>query len=57
MYYCGRITRNLIINRRGKLKADIIETCEYLRAYYERPQLEDNGNRDDSESDNDEIDN
>ncbi len=47
----------LIVDRRGRLKADIIEACEYLRAWYGRPQLEDNGNRDDSESDNDEVDN
>ena len=45
-----------IMNHYSRLKADIIEVCECLRAWYGRPQLEDNGNSNDSENDDDEID-
>lgn len=31
-----------IVDRRGRLKADIIEACECLRAWYGKPQVEDN---------------
>jgi len=36
-----------IVDRRGKLKADIIETCECLRAWYGKPA----SNMEDSETD------
>lgn len=39
-----------IVDRRGRLKADIIEACECLRAWYGKPQVGDNS---DSESDKD----
>jgi len=36
-----------IVDRRGKLKADIIEACECLRAWYGKPA----SNMEDSETD------
>ena len=45
-----------IVDRRGRLKADIIEACECLRAWYGRPQFEDNSNSEDSENDDDRVD-
>ena len=40
-----------IVHRRSRLKADIIEACECLRAWYGRPKSEDSSCRDDSDSD------
>ncbi|KAI1685630.1 Dimer-Tnp-hAT dimerization containing protein [Pyrenophora tritici-repentis] len=34
-----------IVDRRGRLKADIIEACECLRAWYGKPQAERNSDR------------
>jgi hypothetical protein len=45
-----------IVDRRGRLKADIIEACECLRAWYGRPQFEDESNSEDGENDNDRVD-
>jgi hypothetical protein len=45
-----------IVDRRGRLKADIIEACECLRAWYGKPQVEDNSDSEDSENDNEWID-
>jgi len=42
-----------IVDRRGRLKEDIIEACECLRAWYGRPQFEDDSNSEGSENDND----
>ena len=42
-----------IVDRRGKLKADIIEACECLRAWYGKRQVEDSSDSGDSENDND----
>ena len=44
-----------IVDRRGRLKADIIEACECLRAWYGRPKFEDSSNEEDSENDSDDI--
>ncbi|EFZ03841.1 Ribonuclease H-like protein [Metarhizium robertsii ARSEF 23] len=41
-----------IVDRRGRLKADIIEACECLRAWYGKPQDEDDSDSEDSENDN-----
>ncbi|TKA63421.1 hypothetical protein B0A49_12977 [Cryomyces minteri] len=56
---CERLSSSAkltIVDRRGRLKANIIEACECLRAWYGRPKVEGSGNRDDSESDNDKVD-
>ncbi|KAI8416699.1 hypothetical protein FOFC_03012 [Fusarium oxysporum] len=45
-----------IVDRRGRLKADIIEACECLRAWYGKPQVEDDSDSEDSENDNEWID-
>ncbi|PWI65082.1 hypothetical protein PCL_07381 [Purpureocillium lilacinum] len=45
-----------IVDRRGKLKADIIEACECLRAWYGKPQVEDNSDSEDNDSDNEWLD-
>jgi hAT family protein len=45
-----------IVDRRGRLKADIIEACECLRAWYGRPQFEDDSHSEGSENDNDMVD-
>ncbi|KAL6405696.1 restless-like transposase [Ilyonectria robusta] len=45
-----------IVDRRGRLKADIIEACECLRAWYGKPQVEDNSDSEDSENDNEWVD-
>ena len=45
-----------IVDHHSRLKPDIIEVCECLRAWYRRPQLEDNSNSNDSENNDDEID-
>ncbi|KAL5610443.1 hypothetical protein FOBRF1_006560 [Fusarium oxysporum] len=45
-----------IVDRRGRLKADIIEACECLRAWYGKPQAEDDSDSEDSENDNEWID-
>jgi hypothetical protein len=45
-----------IVDRRGRLKVDIIEACECLRAWYGRPQFEDDSNSEGSENDNDMVD-
>ncbi|RKK51753.1 hypothetical protein BFJ69_g17925 [Fusarium oxysporum] len=45
-----------IVDRRGRLKADIIEACECLRAWYGKPQGEDDSDSEDSENDNEWID-
>ncbi|KAF7573256.1 Dimer-Tnp-hAT domain containing protein [Pyrenophora tritici-repentis] len=39
-----------IVDRRGRLKADIIEACECLRAWYGKPQAEGNSDIEDSEN-------
>jgi hypothetical protein len=44
-----------IVDRRGRLKADIIEACECLRAWYGRPRFEDSSNEEDSENDSDDV--
>ncbi|KAG7410232.1 putative AC transposase [Fusarium oxysporum f. sp. raphani] len=45
-----------IVDRRGRLKADIIEACECLRAWYGKPQVEDDSDSEESENDNEWID-
>lgn len=45
-----------VVDRCGRLKADIIEACECLRAWYRRPQIEDNSNSEDSENGDDIVD-
>ncbi|KAI8396506.1 hypothetical protein FOFC_18604 [Fusarium oxysporum] len=45
-----------IVDRRGRLKADIIEACECLRAWYGKPQVEDDSDSEDSENDNEWVD-
>ncbi|KAG7414961.1 putative AC transposase [Fusarium oxysporum f. sp. raphani] len=45
-----------IVDRRGRLKVDIIEACECLRAWYGKPQVEDDSDSEDSENDNEWID-
>ncbi|KAG7410173.1 putative AC transposase [Fusarium oxysporum f. sp. raphani] len=45
-----------IVDRRGRLKADIIEACECLRAWYGKPQVEDDSDSEDSENDSEWID-
>ncbi|KAA8613603.1 Dimer-Tnp-hAT domain-containing protein [Pyrenophora tritici-repentis] len=42
-----------IVDRRGRLKADIIEACECLRAWYGKPQAEGNSDIEDSENEDD----
>ncbi|KAG7403377.1 putative AC transposase [Fusarium oxysporum f. sp. rapae] len=42
-----------IVDRRGRLKADIIEACECLRAWYGKPRVEENNDSEDSENDDD----
>ncbi|KAG7404301.1 hypothetical protein Forpe1208_v015760 [Fusarium oxysporum f. sp. rapae] len=42
-----------IVDRRGRLKADIIEACECLRAWYGKPRFEENNDSEDSENDDD----
>ncbi|KAI8396320.1 hypothetical protein FOFC_06303 [Fusarium oxysporum] len=42
-----------IVDRRGRLKADIIEACECLRAWYGKPRGEENNDSEDSENDDD----
>ncbi|KAI0568445.1 hypothetical protein TUN199_11998, partial [Pyrenophora tritici-repentis] len=42
-----------ICDRRGRLKADIIEACECLRAWYGKPQAEGNSDIEDSENEDD----
>jgi hypothetical protein len=42
-----------IVDRRGRLKADIIEACECLRAWYGKPRGEENDDSEDSENDDD----
>ncbi|KAG7428722.1 putative AC transposase [Fusarium oxysporum f. sp. raphani] len=37
-----------IVDRRGRLKADIIEACECLRAWYGKPQVEDDSDSEES---------
>jgi hypothetical protein len=57
---CGRLfssAKFTIVDRRGRLKADIIEACECLRAWYGKPQVEDDSDSEDSENDNEWIDN
>ncbi|KAM4064821.1 ribonuclease H-like protein [Hirsutella rhossiliensis] len=39
-----------IVDRRGRLKADIIEACECLRAWYGKPRAEDSEDSGDSEN-------
>jgi hypothetical protein len=39
-----------IVDRCGRLKADIIEACECLWAWYEKPQAGDNSDIEDSEN-------
>ncbi|RFN45157.1 putative ac transposase [Fusarium flagelliforme] len=51
------IAKLTIVDRRGRLKADIIEACECLRAWYGKPQVEDDSDSEDSENDNEWIDN
>jgi len=45
-----------IIDRRGRLKVDIIEACECLRDWYEKSYVEDDSDSEDSKNDNDRID-
>jgi hypothetical protein len=42
-----------IVDRRGRLKADIIEACKCLRAWYRKPRVEENNDSEDSENDDD----
>ncbi|KAJ0127122.1 Uncharacterized protein HZ326_29773 [Fusarium oxysporum f. sp. albedinis] len=42
-----------IVDRRGRLKADIIEACECLRAWYGKPRVEENNDSEDSGNDDD----
>ncbi|KAH6645682.1 hypothetical protein BKA67DRAFT_670117 [Truncatella angustata] len=42
-----------IVDRRGRLKADIIKACKCLRAWYRKPQVEENNNGKDYGNDND----
>ncbi|KAJ0131336.1 Uncharacterized protein HZ326_25576 [Fusarium oxysporum f. sp. albedinis] len=42
-----------IFDRRGRLKADIIEACECLRAWYGKPRVEENNDSEDSGNDDD----
>ncbi|KAM4066278.1 ribonuclease H-like protein [Hirsutella rhossiliensis] len=42
-----------IVDRRGRLKADIIEACECLRAWYGKPRAEDSEDSGDSENESD----
>lgn len=44
-----------VVDRRGRLKADIIEVCEYLRAWYGKPTFEDSSNKEDYENDGDGV--
>ena len=44
-----------IVDCRGRLKADIIEACECLRAWYGKPHVEDDSDSEDNENDNDRI--
>ena len=44
-----------IVDRRGRLKADIIEACECLRAWYGKPHVEDDSDSEDNENDSDRI--
>jgi len=46
-----------IVDRRGRLKAYIVEACACLRAWYGKPQFEDNSDIEDSENDNGRVDN
>ncbi|PWO20273.1 HcaE, Phenylpropionate dioxygenase, partial [Pyrenophora tritici-repentis] len=39
-----------IVDRRGRLKADIIEACECLRAWYGKPQAEGNSDIEDNQT-------
>lgn len=57
---CGRLfcsAKLTIVDRRGRLKVDIVEACECLRAWYGKPQVEDNSDIEDSENDNGRVDN
>jgi hypothetical protein len=52
---CERLfssTKLTIVDRHGRLKADIIEAYECLRAWYGKSQVEDNNDSEDSENDN-----
>ena len=48
----GKLT---IVDRRGRLKADIIEACECLRAWYGKPYVEDDSDSEDNKNDSDRI--
>jgi hypothetical protein len=42
-----------VVDRRGRLKADIIEACECLRAWYGKPRAGESNNSEDSENNDD----
>ena len=42
-----------VTDRRGRMKADIVEACECLRAWYGELQVEDDSGSEDNENDND----
>lgn len=44
-----------VVDRRGRLKADIIEACECLRAWYGKPTFEDSSREEDCENDGDGV--
>lgn len=44
-----------VTDRRGRMKEDIIEACECLRAWYGKPQFEDYSDSEDNENGNDGV--
>ena len=43
------------VDRRGRLKADIREACECLRAWYRKSNVKDDSDSEDNENDNDRV--
>ena len=42
-----------VLDRRGRLKADIIEACECLRAWFGKPEVENDSESEDGRNDDD----
>jgi hypothetical protein len=52
LFSSGKLT---IVDRRGRLKEDIIEACECLWAWYGKPYVEDDSDSEDNKNDSDRI--